>query len=790
MPQLDLSFLARPALLWWAGLLLALLAGTYSYYRLAAPLGAGVRNVLRAARLLALLTLLLALLEPMLTVRSEGSGRSRLAVLVDRSSSMSLPGADAETRSEECSAILATLEEALSGRFDLDVQGFAGGVEARRNKEPVYPWEPLGVTAIGNALEELLIRQAESPVGGVLLMTDGVHTAGKDPGLVAPNLSVPVFTVVLGDTISPPDLLLRQVRTQAVGCVGEPVAVHAVLENWGFEGREAVVTVRERCLEGATPWQAGRVLAERHMELPAVVGRELEAALEIEPSHIGLTLFEISASIDTGEAVTVNNSRLFAVDVREKKTRLLYIECEPDWDFAFLKRTLDADTSLSYTYLVRQKNGETIRYGAPGPGRMPRTAVELAPYAAVILGRTAPDLLHPETVEALKHFLLDGGGVLFLGAAGGGDLDRWRSSWRDLLPVSVRVDRRSGHTASLAGITLHGLAHEITAADESPVAVERRWQALPPIWIPEGHYSTAAGAAVLLTAQTAHPPREVPLLALAHAGAGRVAVITGRGFWRWDFVMGSVIDEPPLVRELWRRMTRWLSEPSQRERFKVRPIRHVFQDSEALAFVGRLYDDAFQPVSGARIAMTIEPMALLEGLGEDETSGPGSVNREGGEAGSGGPEDSGQHAWPARGTRRAPEAVQIYLYPDGPPGRYAAAAAPLPPGMYRYRADVARERDAARGRQTSEGIFWVERMGPEFFDLAGSRRIPDLLAESSGGIVVAPGEESNLISCLPDRCKRVRVVQQAEMWNHWALFAFLMIMLSVEWVLRRRKGLA
>ena len=78
----------------------------------------------------------------------------------------------------------------------------------------------------------------------------------------------------------------------------------------------------------------------------------------------------------------------------------------------------------------------------------------------------------------------------------------------------------------------------------------------------------------------------------------------------------------------------------------------------------------------------------------------------------------------------------------------------------------------------------------EFFDLAASRRLPTLLAEASGGLVVGPADLADLVSSVPARYKRVHTVRQAEMWNHWALFVCLMIALSLEWILRRRKGLA
>ncbi|MCP4246291.1 MAG: carboxypeptidase regulatory-like domain-containing protein, partial [bacterium] len=187
-------------------------------------------------------------------------------------------------------------------------------------------------------------------------------------------------------------------------------------------------------------------------------------------------------------------------------------------------------------------------------------------------------------------------------------------------------------------------------------------------------------------------------------------VLGARGFWRWDFAMRSVSDNNPLAGDFWRRMMRWLAEPSQRERFTVNPARRVFQDSEALAFSARLYDEAYKPIPGARIELTIETATTLDG-----TTAPPD-----------GP-------------------VRIQLYPDGPAGRYAGTAAPLPPGMYRFQAVAEGQESSRRRVGNGSGLFWVEQMGPEFFDLAASRRLPALLADASGGTVVGPDQLAGLV---------------------------------------------
>ncbi|MCK4413696.1 MAG: VWA domain-containing protein [Candidatus Eisenbacteria sp.] len=765
MPDIDLGFLVHPSPLWWLGLILALAVGGWAYYRLAAPLQRGERIVLHAARWIALALLLLLLLEPLLTLRREDAGRPRLAVLVDRSSSMRLPsgreggsGGGSEVGNEgdrraQAAAALERIENRLGSTFDIDVYGFNTGLEPRRPGVAGLPWEPLGATALGEVLEEVLLRQGEAPLGAILLLSDGAHTTGKDPSRVARNLPVPLYTVLVGDSTPPADLQLREVRAQPVGHVGEPLALRAVLQSEGLAEWRAEVRVFEHEDGLGELGATGREVAHETLTLPRARG-EREVSLEVIPRQVGVRLYEVIATIPDSEAVEINNRRLVAVDVREKKTRLLYLEGEPDWDFSFLKRTLDADTTLSYAYLVHQEGGGFLGYGDDAPDALPASAAELAPYAAVIIGRLGPGACPRGFTAALRRYVLDGGGVLFLGGAEGDGLGEWEAAgWGDLLPVGVGAQRRWGFTLSACRMTFAGLTHEITALDESPAETERMWSAFPPVWIREGAYRTAPGATVLLEGRAAHPVRDVPLLAIAAAGSGRIGVLAGRGFWRWDFVMHSVDAGPWAARDFWKRITRWLSEPAEQERFALRPARRVFQDSEPVVFSARLHDDAYRPVSGARIEVVIEPLDRVA-------------------------------------DRAAGASLRMQLFPEGGAGRYAGTLAPLPPGAYRYQA-VARGGEAADApsRQT-EGVFWIESMGPEYFSLVASAGLMERLAAETGGASCPADEIDALLAEIPEGYRRAHVVQQAEMWNHWGIYAFLTAILALEWIWRRRRGLA
>ena len=123
------------------------------------------------------------------------------------------------------------------------------------------------------------------------------------------------------------------------------------------------------------------------------------------------------------------------------------------------------------------------------------------------------------------------------------------------------------------------------------------------------------------------------------------------------------------------------------------------------------------------------------------------------------------------------------------PGRYEGDDAAFAPGAWSWEASAV---DQAGGREPSRahGRFWVETMGPEF-----ARTVPDrealaqVTARSGGALFEVEGADA-LVDAIPRLIHRQGRVREWDLWNHFMLFASFVVVLSVEWFLRRRRGLA
>ncbi len=736
MERLSLH-LTAPHLWFWVILLIPSLAiAFWAYYRVLAPLERPTRAVLWTLRGLAFALALFALWQPVLTAVIHDTGRPGLAVLLDRSASMSLPagGEDASgrTRGMEVEAAGRQLRSRLGDRFRLEWYDFAGMLlPARSDSAP----PPQGPTALGAALEQAIAQSDTRPVSGIVLVTDGVNTAGRDPVRAAAASPVPIFTVAVGAARPLTDAEIRSVRTNPNAYAGEPLPVRVVISSYGLAGAPARLEARE----------GDRVLAYREVQLLGGQGVEQEVPLDVRLTAPGTALLNISLRTER-DSIPQNDHRQVAVEVLERKTQVLVLAGRLDWDFAFLRRTLAADTTLSYTFLVQERPGSYRVQGDAALRRPPATAADLRDFAAVILvgyeERGAP----PAANEAISQFVRAGGGLFLLGgpARPGG----WASTGplADVLPGVVDRDPFPQSRELPVAVTMEGQRHPATAASENPAETARRWAALPPLARSGGGMVPAADARVLLEYRG---PRgeSAPALAATFSGRGKTAWLFGRGAWRWAFLPAGTPSPDDLYAQFLLGLVRWLAEPAVRERFQVDPGKRVFQDGEPVRFAAGLWDPAYAPVKGARVRVEVRP-------------------------------DSG--GGPAR---------SIELFAADEPGRYEGDEAAFPPGVWSWEA-LASDRAEGRELGRAQGRFWVEAMGPEF-----ARTVPDReglmqVATRSGGALFEAHNLEGLVAAIPRAIRRLGRVREWDVWNHWLLLASFVVVLSAEWLLRRRRGLA
>jgi hypothetical protein len=78
----------------------------------------------------------------------------------------------------------------------------------------------------------------------------------------------------------------------------------------------------------------------------------------------------------------------------------------------------------------------------------------------------------------------------------------------------------------------------------------------------------------------------------------------------------------------------------------------------------------------------------------------------------------------------------------------------------------------------------------EYFGARMRRGLLERVAAETGGRFYAGGEVSNLPEDIAYTARGVTVVEEKELWDMPAAFLAILALMTTEWVLRRRKGMA
>ena len=712
-----------------------------AYARPPADLTGGRRAGLIALRLCALLVVLFLLLRP-LGEEPAAAGSGVVAVLVDHSRSMAIPDADGRTRIDAARALVRDrLLPALGAAFDVEVLAFGAGLTETRV-------DAFTATAprsdLAGALDALSARFGERAAAGVLVVSDGAATGGRDAAEAAARAPAPVYTLGVGGARPGPDREVTALEAgQPVG-TGSAVDLTATVVSHGLG--DAPFAVRLTA--------GGRLAAVRRVR-PAGGGAPAVVTFRVAPDAARATLYTVEAPVDDAEIEPGNNRRQVLVRPPERPRRILIVEGSPGYEHAFLKRAWLADPGLAFDAVVRKgqnDRGEQTFYVQGGRERTaalaagyPRTRAALFRYDAVVFANVEAEFFRPGQLGMTAEFVSErGGGLLLLGPASLRRRGYLGSPLEAVLPARL-VDRlgladagRGGGGADRFAPTAAGLAHPMPRLGPDAAETRRRWEAAPALAGSVRLGAVRAGAEVLATATGSGPGGARPLLVVQRYGAGRSMILAGRATWRWKMRLPA---DDRTYERFWGQAARWLTAGAV-ERIAV-SARGGEAPGDALRVRVAVRDEEFRPLAGAAVRVTVRGPGG-EPLLEEEAAAAGG------------------------------------------PGEYEVSAPAPSVGVHRI--DV---RVVHGGRELGRRRDWalVGGADPELEDPWRDAALLRRVAEAGGGAPLDPDRLDGLADRLRAASRSVPRTATREVWHHSAVLALLIALLVAEWSLRRLWGL-
>ncbi|MCC5919913.1 MAG: hypothetical protein LAT68_09470 [Cyclobacteriaceae bacterium] len=259
-----------------------------------------------------------------------------------------------------------------------------------------------------------------------------------------------------------------------------------------------------------------------------------------------------------------------------------------------------------------------------------------------------------------------------------------------------------------------------------------------PIRVPYGKIETSSHAKTLLYQRIGSVTTNKPLFLIGETRGAKQAVLLGSGIWQWRLQEFASMQSQDNFDQLIGRSVQYLVTQDDKRRFRVYPTQNEFIEGEEVKFVAETYDEIYDEVYGVGVDLKIA----------------------------------------------GPEGQQFEYSFTTAAGGLRFPIAGLQEGVYKYQA-------SAEGYDEESGEFVVKKINLEALDLEARWDLLAQLSEQSGGQFVPPDRLAELEEQL-DLSKTPAVIFSEENYTEIihlkSLFFVLLILLSVEWIVRKYSG--
>jgi len=336
-----------------------------------------------------------------------------------------------------------------------------------------------------------------------------------------------------------------------------------------------------------------------------------------------------------------------------------------------------------------------------------------------------------QSIKKLDTFFKSGISSLFiLGTQS--DLSAFNNLLTGLVINSSRTSYTEAQPVWNEKFSLFTLSPEVTAV----------FSAYPPLMSPVGNYQFGPVTDILFYQKVGSVFTQLPLFMFSSQNNYKVGIIAGENIWKWEFAEFSARSNHDVFDELMVKTVQFLSVKDDKSFFRVK-VNDRVKENEGIQFDAEVYNASYELVNDPDVNIMITD----------------SINR--------------NYPFLFNKTDKA----------------YQLQAGIFPPGTYRYHAWV----DLGNKHYQKSGSIRVIKVNSESINLVADQGLLYRIATSHDGVVVLPGQIEKLSELLDKRedIYSVSTVQKrfTDLIGNPFLFLVLLLLLSAEWVIRKRNGL-
>ena len=265
---------------------------------------------------------------------------------------------------------------------------------------------------------------------------------------------------------------------------------------------------------------------------------------------------------------------------------------------------------------------------------------------------------------------------------------------------------------------------------------------LPALSAPYGQYTASKASQVVAYQKIGSVATKTPLLLFSIPGGEKTAVLCGENIWKWrlyDYVLNNTQEASD---EIIGKTVQYLAAKNDKKQFRVSQARAVYTEQENIILDAELYNDTYELINTPDATITIT-------------------------------DESGKD-------------FDFQFSKTG--NSYTLSAGYFSPGNYSYKAST-----TFNGKTyTDAGAFSVSPVRLETINITADHRLMNQLAVQTGGSMAYPENMASLVDAIKNSAQAKPVMReitrtQSIIHLKW-IFAVILLLLSVEWFIRKYSG--
>ena len=298
-------------------------------------------KILPILRTFLIVILLFGLLQPKITQIIKGEKMRELSVFVDNSMSMGYHKGNSLTRLNKD---LSSLDEKLKNKnINHSIYYFDQTVYPVTREIPLIASG--STTNIGEIIKIAKDENLEKSMG-YLMITDGQNTLGIDPKQLVKDVSIPIFSLGVGDKSALIDISIKSVDAPTVAVKNEDIEVISTVESLGEVNKRLTVSLYDK----------HKLIGSKFIRVSGG-GSQTNVRFRFHPDQLGESLYTMKISSLEDELNIDNNQHSFSISILKDQYNVAILTGAPSYNTGVLKQILNKMQRVSVDHFIQHKIG-------------------------------------------------------------------------------------------------------------------------------------------------------------------------------------------------------------------------------------------------------------------------------------------------------------------------------------------------------------------------------------------------------------------------------------------------